>query len=299
MKIAITGATGFLGAAIARALASDGFEVCALGRRPAAVPAIEFKEWDALRGEPPAGALAGATAVVHLAGEPVAQRWNEEVKRRIRDSRVAGTRNLVAGLARLDPRPEVLVSASAVGIYGSRGEETLTEDAPPGTGFLPEVCQAWEAEAQGASILGIRVVILRIGMVLGPGGGALKAMLMPFRLGLGGPLGSGRQWLPWIHIDDVVGLVRFAIRTPGLSGPVNATAPSPVRNRDFSRALGRALRRPAVLPVPEFAIRLLYGEMAEIVLASQRVLPRKALAAGYAFRRQDLDAALRDVLSTR
>lgn len=297
MNIALTGASGFLGSAVVRALLEDGHTLSALGRsRGALPPAVAFHQWNAMSGVPAREAREGAQAVIHLAGEPVAQRWNAEVKRRIRDSRVTGTRNLVSGLLAVEKPPEVLVSASAVGIYGSRGDEALSEDSPPGAGFLAEVCQEWEAEAQRASQAGIRVVALRIGIVLGRGGGALKAMLPPFRMGLGGPLGAGNQWMPWIHLEDITGLIRHAIETRTLNGPLNATAPAPVTNREFTRTLGRVLRRPAFMPVPEFAIRLLYGEMASVVLASQRVLPQKALASGYRFRFENLEEALRDVL---
>lgn len=297
MNIALTGASGFLGSAVVRALLEKGHALSALGRsRGALPPAVAFYPWNAMSGVPGREALEGAQAVVHLAGEPVAQRWNAEVKRRIRNSRVIGTRNLVSALLSMESPPEVLVSASAVGIYGSRGDEALSEDSPPGSGFLAEVCKEWEAEAQRAAQAGIRVVALRIGVVLGRGGGALKAMLPVFRMGLGGPLGGGNQWMPWIHLNDITGLILHAIGTRAVNGPLNATAPSPVTNRDFTRTLGRVLRRPAFLPVPEFAIRLLYGEMASVVLASQRVLPQKAIASGYRFRFESLEEALRDVL---
>jgi uncharacterized protein (TIGR01777 family) len=199
-------------------------------------------------------------------------------------------------LGRTPERPEALICASAVGFYGSRGDEVLTETSAPGVGFLPEVCQEWEAAARRAADFGLRVVILRFGVVLGPGG-ALQKMLLPFRLGLGGPLGSGRQWMPWVHVDDVVGLIQFALSQPNLHGVLNATAPNPVQNADFSRSLGRALHRPAILPVPAVVLRLFYGEMAEMLLASQRALPERALACGYRFRYEDSDAALREVLS--
>ncbi|MCP5116821.1 MAG: TIGR01777 family protein, partial [bacterium] len=245
----------------------------------------------------PADSLRGADAVVHLAGEPVAQRWTPETKRRIRTSRVDGTRTLVEAISKLSERPAVLVAASAIGYYGSRGDEELSEEAPPGEGFLPEICQAWEKETDAAAQLGVRVVKLRVGVVLGLGGGALAQMLTPFRLGLGGRLGSGEQWMSWIHLDDVVGLVRHAIEQSKLEGAVNATAPNPVSNADFTRTLARVLRRPAFFPVPERAIRILFGEMSEILTASQRVVPKAAEAAGFKFSFPDLGTALKNLLS--
>lgn len=297
MTITVTGASGFLGTALIRHLLAGGHSLRVLGRSRRGLPAVvSFSPWDALSEEPPAATLHGANAVIHLAGEPVAQRWSPEAKRRIRESRSGGTRRLVEVLSRSRVRPETLISASAVGFYGSRGNEILTESSAPGAGFLSEVCQEWEAAARRAADFGVRVVVLRFGVVLGPGG-ALQKMMLPFRLGLGGPLGSGRQWMPWVHLDDVVGLIQFALSRPDLHGAFNATAPNPVQNADFARSLGRALKRPAVLPVPSAALRLLYGEMAEILLASQRALPERALAAGYHHRYENLDAALREVLT--
>jgi uncharacterized protein (TIGR01777 family) len=252
----------------------------------------ERVQWDATREPPPASTLAGVDAIVHLAGESVARRWTAERKRRIRESRVTGTRHLVDAVEARRERPRVMVAASAIGIYGERGEETITEESEPGTGFLPEVCVAWEAEARRAETLGMRVVRLRIGVVLGADGGALAAMLPLFKLGLGGPVGSGRQWMSWIHRDDVVGLVLDALERAVAAGAVNATAPEPVRNKDFARALGAALRRPALLPAPAFALRLAFGEMAEVLLGGQRVLPARAQTIGYTFRFPSLAAAL-------
>ncbi len=241
--------------------------------------------------------LEGVSAVVHLAGEPIAQRWTEEAKQRIRSSRVEGTRRLVDSLASLSQRRAVLVAASAVGYYGSRGDEILTETSTVGSGFLAEVCADWERATACAEGLGIRAVSLRIGLVLGHGGGALAKMLVPFRLGIGGRLGTGNQWLSWIHLDDLIALIRFAIESPSLSGPVNATAPNPVTNAAFTRELGRVLGRPAVLPVPGFALRLLYGEMSEVLLEGQRVVPAAAQAAGFHFRYPELPAALKSALA--
>jgi len=230
-----------------------------------------------------------------LAGENVAQRWTAESKQRILESRVTGTRNLVRALAKLPRKPGALVCASAIGYYGSRGDETLAESSPPGAGFLPEVCAAWEGEAQAAEAFGMRVVRIRIGIALDPRGGALKRMLPPFRMGAGGKLGDGRQWMSWIHLDDLAELFRFAVENP-ISGPLNGVAPSPLRNADFTRELARALGRPALFPVPRFALRALFGEMSGVLLSSQRVVPEAAEAAGFRFRFPELGPALADML---
>ncbi len=301
MKVTVTGGTGFIGRRLVGEWLSRGWEVQVLGRtpRPGLAQEARFSIWDGLRGEPPVESLAEVDAVIHLAGEPVAQRWTPEAKRRIRASRVEGTHHLVQGLARCTSRPAVLVSASAIGIYGSRGEEQLCESSTPGSDFLATTTLEWEQEARQAESLGIRVVCLRIGLVLGRGGGALERMLPPFRMGIGGRLGSGRQWMSWIHIDDLIAMVQFAVENASLRGSVNATAPAPVRNTEFTLALGRALRRPALFPVPEFAVRLLFGEMAGIVLGSQKVLPRTAEAAGFRFQHGEVGGALRNLLAAR
>ena len=244
----------------------------------------------------PKAALDGADAVVHLAGENVAQRWTDDAKRRILSSRELGTRNLVAGIEAAEPRPRVLVSSSAVGFYGPHGDEEVDERTPAGSDFLAEVCVVWEREAQRAAELGLRVVNVRTGVMLDQAGGALAKMLPFFKLGVGGPVAGGDQYLPWIHVDDVVGLYLAALDDERYEGPLNATAPTPVTNKTFSKALGRALRRPAFAPVPGFAVRVLYGEMAEIVTTGQRVLPRKAQEHGYTFAHPDLDEALRAAL---
>jgi uncharacterized protein (TIGR01777 family) len=244
----------------------------------------------------PASALAGRDAVVHLAGENVAQRWTDDAKRRIRSSRELGTRNLVAGIEAAEPRPRVLVSSSAVGYYGPHGDEELDEDTPPGDDFLAEVCVIWEREAERAAALGLRVVTVRTGVVLDKGGGALAKMLPFFKLGAGGPVAGGDQYMPWIHVDDVVGIYLAALDGEDWSGPVNASAPTPVTNEAFSKALGRALRRPAFAPVPGLAVRALYGEMAEIVTKGQRAVPRRAQEHSYAFAHPELDEALRAAL---
>jgi uncharacterized protein len=281
MRVAVTGATGLIGTRLSDALRGRGDEVTAVSLRS---------------GAPSPEALAGHDAVVHLAGEPVAQRWSKGARERIRQSREQGTRDLVAAIGAADPRPGVLVSASAVGYYGSRGDERLDEDAAPGHDFLAEACVAWEHESNAAAELGVRVVTVRTGVVLDKAGGALAKMLTPFRLGIGGPVAGGRQYLPWIHIDDVVGIYLAAIDGSAWSGPVNASAPEPVTNAEFSKALGRALHRPAFAPVPAFAIRALYGDMAEIVTEGQRAVPRRALELGYSFAHPDLDEALADAL---
>jgi uncharacterized protein (TIGR01777 family) len=299
MRVTMTGATGLIGRRLVRALRERGDEVTVLSRSPERARrelGVEAVEWRPLDAAAPAEALAGRDGVVHLLGENVAQRWNERARREIRASREAGTRHLVAGLRAAEPRPAVLVSASAVGYYGAHGDELVPEDTPAGTGFLAEVCVAWEREAAAAESLGLRVVRMRTGVVLDAGGGALARMLPPFRLGAGGPVAGGRQYLPWIHADDVAGLYLHALDDPSWSGAYNAAAPEPVTNAEFSRALGRALHRPAVAPVPALALRLLYGDMAEIVTEGQRAVPRRALDAGYAFAHADLGAALADAL---
>ena len=295
MKVTITGATGQIGSRLVDRLRERGDEVTVLSRDPGratarlGVPAVE---WDALSAPAPAQALIGRDAVVHLAGEPVAQRWTEAAKRAIRDSRVLGTRNLVAGLRNTDPRPRTLVASSAVGYYGDREAEPLDESAPAGDDFLARVCVDWEHESRAAVELGLRVAILRTGVVLDRSGGALKTMLPPFRAGVGGPVAGGRQYVPWIHLDDVVEMYLTALGDERWEGPINATAPEPATNRELSRALGRALRRPAVVPVPGLALRLLYGEMSRVVLASQRAQPARARQLGFSWKQPELQGAL-------
>jgi uncharacterized protein (TIGR01777 family) len=289
MRITITGGTGRIGSLLVEALRRRGDEVTLLSRSRGDV------RWDPMAGPAPAEALAGRDAVVHLAGEDIAQRWNDDSLRRIRESREIGTRNLVDGLRAADPRPAALISASAVGYYGHR-PEPVDEDAPPGDDVLAEVCKAWEREAQAAEGLGVRVVRLRTGVVLDRRTGALQKMLLPFRLGVGGPVAGGGQPMPWIHVGDVIGMYLAAIDDERWSGPFNATAPRPVSNREFSKALGRALHRPAIAPVPEFALRLLYGGMAKLVVEGQNAIPRRATELGYRHRHPDLDEALRSAL---
>jgi uncharacterized protein (TIGR01777 family) len=300
-RVTVTGATGLLGPPLVEALRAGGSEVTVLTRDPERARArlgdLEAVRWDASREDAPAEALAGRDAVVHLAGEPVARRWSTAAKREIRDSRVLGTRHLVGGLRRSEPRAAMLLSASATGYYGAHREEPLDEDAPPGRDFLAEVCVQWEREAAAAVELGVRVVHLRTGVVLDRRGGALAKMLTPFRLGLGGPVAGGRQYMSWIHGEDLVGLALAALEDERWSGPVNGTAPTPVENREFSKVLARVLHRPAVLPVPGPALRALYGEMSQIVTTGARVVPAKALVLGFEFRHDELEEALRSALA--
>lgn len=294
MRAFVTGASGLIGGLLAERLLARGDEVVALSRRPgAARPGLTWVAGDVTQPGPWQGQLEGTDAVVHLAGEPLdARRWSAAQKERLRGSRLAGTANVVAALARARVRPGVLLSASAVGIYGARGEEELDESAPPGSGFLAELCQAWEAEARRAGEAGVRTVCLRTGVVLSGRGGALPRMRTAFALFAGGPLGDRRAWFPWIHEDDVIGLGLRALDHPALAGPLNAVAPGIVRMADFARAIGRALHRPSWAPVPEIALRLLVGELAGSINPGLKVIPRAALAAGYEYRHPMLDTAL-------
>jgi hypothetical protein len=303
-RVVIAGATGVIGRAVVEALRGRGDEVLALSRDPRRAEetlgtGVEVARWpEPKRTPPPPDALSGAHAVVNLLGEPIAQRWTDSVKREIRDSRVLGTRSLVEGLRALgdDARPRTLVSQSATGFYGATGDEALEEDAGPGTDFLARVVVGWEREASAAESLA-RVVLTRTGVVLSPHGGALAAMLPPFRLGAGGPVAGGRQYVSWIHIDDVVGGLLRCLDEGSLAGPVNITSPNPVTNGELSGTLGRVLHRPAVLPVPALVLRVRYGEMAQVVTTGQRVLPARLKRAGHEFRYPALEPALRAVLS--
>jgi uncharacterized protein (TIGR01777 family) len=302
MRVTITGGTGLVGSALVAELRRRGDQVTVLSRNPDRARQtlggdVEAVAWDPARGRAPADALSGRDAVVHLAGENLAQRWNDDVRRRIRDSRTTGTRNLVEGIAAAEPRPETLVSGSAVGYYGDTGERQVDEDSPPGDDFLAEVCVVWEREAASAEELGLRVTRVRNGVVLDKRGGALSKMLTPFRLGGGGPVAGGKQFMAWIHLDDLVAILLNALDDERYAGAVNATAPEPVRNAEFAKALGRALHRPAVAPIPGFAIRALYGDMAQLVTDSNRVVPRRARELGFEHRHPDLDEALRSVLA--
>ncbi len=303
-RVLVTGATGLIGGALTRALRQRGDSVIALSRdvnRAAGVlgAGVEVRAWrDPVAGPPDAEALAGAETIINLLGEPIAQRWSAEVKQRIRDSRVLGTRNLVAGVRALPAgeRPAVLVSQSATGFYGPLGDHKVDETAPVGVDWLAGVVRAWEAEALALAGEG-RVVLTRTGVVIAPGGGALAKMLPFFRLGVGGPVASGRQFMPWVHLADVVGAILFCLDDERAGGPVNVTAPAPVDNRAFSKALGRALHRPAVLPVPSFALQFLYGEMSQIVRTGQRAVPGRLEDLGYTFAYPQLEPALQDVLA--
>jgi uncharacterized protein (TIGR01777 family) len=294
LKALVTGATGLLGRELLRHLPAPHV----LSRSPEAVgaataPPAQCWAWRADREPAPTAAFEEVEAVFHLAGEPVAQgRWTAAKKQRIADSRVLGTRNLVASIGNMLPRPRVLICASAVGYYGDRGDELLEEGSASGQGFLAEVCRAWEAEALEAEKHGVRVVLARLGMVLAPRGGALERMLLPFRLGLGGKLGSGQQWMSWIHLEDAVGLLLHAAERKDLRGPINVVSPTPVTNQDFTRELARALARPALLAVPRLALQLAFGELSEVLLESQRVVPKVAQQSGYAFAHPELGPAL-------
>jgi len=288
MRVLLTGGTGFVGRPMRRAFEAGGHSVTVVSREPGRVPArsIGWGELETVMSE--------TDAVVNLAGESIASgRWTAARKRAIRDSRVEATRALVAAMRTASPRPRVLVNASAIGFYGDTGDDEVTEATPAGSGFLADLCRAWEAEAIKAESLEVRVVRARIGIILGAGGGALQSMLLPFRAFIGGPLGSGRQWMSWVQRDDVIEMVKTAMENDAITGPMNVTAPTPVRNADFARALGHVLERPAVLPTPGLALKLALGEMATMLLGGQRVLPAAATAAGYEFIHPELDGALR------
>lgn len=299
MKALVTGATGFVGPRLLRLLDKPVVLSRNAARARAAIGTLsgQIIEWDPLQGPPPPQAFEGVDVVLHLAGESVAEgRWTAAQKAKIRDSRVIGTRHLVQGIAQAAGRPKTLVSSSAVGYYGDRGEEELTEAAAPANDFLADVCVEWEREALAAEQLGVRVVTARTGIVLGAGGGALAKMLTPFKLGGGGPLGNGRQWMPWIHVADLARLYLHASETVSIRGAMNAVAPNPVRNSEFTKALARQLHRPAFMPAPYFGLRLLFGEFAKVLFASQRVIPRVALDTGFVFQYPEIAAALREIL---
>lgn len=296
MQIGITGGTGFLGRALGQSLLGRGDEVTLFSRRQRQIPGYRVAVWDPVKEPLGAAVLETLDAVVHLAGEPVAGgRWSAERKRRIEESRVLGTRHLVEGWKACPTPPKVLLSGSAVGFYGDRGDEILTEASAVGEGFLAEISKQWEAETEPLSA-DTRVALLRTGVVLGQGEGALDKMLLPFKLGLGGRLGDGKQWMPWIHVDDWVRQVLFALDNDKLQGPMNLTAPTPVTNQEFTKTMGSVLHRPTVLPVPEFALKLLLGEMANVVMQSQRVLPQASLDKGFVFQHADLTGALEDLI---
>lgn len=296
MRVVVSGGTGFLGGALVGRMRAEGHDVTVLTRRAAGDGQLAWSPGEAPAGQPWVRAIDGAGAVVNLAGAPIADgRWTAARKQAIRESRVAATRSLVAAIAAAGQPPAVLLSASGVDVYGSRGDERLTEASTTGAGFLADVVRAWEREADAAAAV-TRVVLMRTGMVLGRGGGALPQLARPFRLGVGGRMGSGRQYLSWIHLDDWVALARWALHATGLSGPLNVTAPTPVTNAEFARVLGRVLHRPVWLPAPAFALRLALGEMADaLILEGRRVLPARAQTAGFTFRHPELEGALRDI----
>ena len=302
MKILVTGSTGLVGTALASELKRDGHTVCRLVRPETKAESLRSSDgfdvkWDPATGEL-GGAAVGADAVVNLGGASIAEgRWTPERKKQLRTSRVDNTRALVNALAKMSARPRVLISASAVGYYGNRGDEVLREESGPGNDFLTELAKDWEAEANKAESLGIRVVLARVGVILAKNGGALPTMARPFRLGIGGRLGSGQQWMSWITLADVVAILRFALENGAIRGPVNVVSPQPVRNADFTRALAMALHRPALFPAPAFALRLALGEMADaLLLSSQRVVTEKLGKLGYRFVNPDLEGALASVL---
>ncbi|HEX4966117.1 MAG TPA: TIGR01777 family oxidoreductase [Thermoanaerobaculia bacterium] len=300
MRIVITGGSGLIGRAVAREMGGEGHEVVVLTRDPSKVKELPSNtravQWDGRTGDGWAPLLDGGTAIVHLAGESIAAgRWTASRKRRIRASRVESSGAVMAAIRQAKEKPKALLQGSAVGIYGPLGDEVATEAHPPGTDFLAEVCVEWEAATAEAESHGVRRPILRTGIVLAGDGGALPKMALPFRLGAGGPLGSGRQWLPWIHLADEVGAIRFLLEREVARGPFNLTAPQPLTNRDFSRALGKALHRPSLAPAPAFALRLVLGEMAAMLLQGQRAVPQRLLEMGYVFRFPEALAALRNL----
>ena len=300
MRVTVTGATGLVGRRLVAALRDRGDEVTVLSRSPDKAKdslGVEAHAWNPTEEPAPTAALEGRDGVIHLAGEPVAQRWNDEVKRRIHDSRVIGTQNLVAGLRDAQPRPLVLISASGVGIYGAHGDERVTESDPAADDFLGRLCVEWEGAADAASELGVRVAYVRTGIALDGRGGALKEMLPPFKLGVGGPIAGGRQYMPWIHIDDLVGIFLAALDGEQWTGALNGSAPEPVTQKAFAKALGRAVRRPAIAPIPGFAIKLMMGEMGDIATTGVRAVPERPLALGYEFKHTDVDEAVRSALA--
>jgi len=296
LRSLVTGATGFLGRLLLSRLEDPVILTRDVERAFRTIGRVQAFEWNPEEGPPPVRAFAGVKAVFNLAGEPIDGRWTAEKKARIRDSRIAVTRNLVSAMGEMVEPPEVMISVSAVGYYGSRGDEELVESCGPGDDFLAGLCSDWEGAARIASEFSVRVVTPRIGIVLGRGGGVVKKVLPIFKLGVGGRLGSGRQYWPWIHVEDVLGIMLFAVKSPHLTGAVNAVSPQPVTNRVFAKELGRVLKRPALLPVPAPVLRLVLGELSSMLLASQRALPQAALDSGYMFRYSNLTEALCSVI---
>ncbi|HSR94921.1 MAG TPA: TIGR01777 family oxidoreductase [Solirubrobacterales bacterium] len=301
MKVLVSGASGFIGSALCDALLARGDTVVGLTRDPQRArstnPSVVWHSWEPTLERPPAAAFEGVDGVVNLQGEKINQRWTADAKRRIMESRRMGTRNLIAAIAGLARKPGVLVNQSAIGFYGDRGEAMVDESAEPGEGYDAEVVREWETAAREAESVGLRLVVVRTGHVLDAGGGLLAELLPPFKLGIGGPLAGGRQYMSWVHIDDEVGILLWALDEEKVSGTVNSTAPNPVTNRELSQAIGRALGRPAAVPVPGFVLDLKFGsEFGKVLRGGQRVMPRRALDLGYQFRYTDIDAALKNLL---
>ncbi len=300
-RVLVTGASGFIGSALCDALLARGDTVVGLSRDPQRArstnPSVIWHAWEPTLERPPAAAFENVSGVFNLEGEKINQRWTDDAKRRIMESRRVGTRNLIAAIAGLERKPKVLVNQSAIGFYGDRGEAMVDESAKPGEGYDAEVVREWEAAAHEAEGVGVRLVIVRTGHVLDPNGGLLGELLTPFKLGVGGPIAGGRQYMSWIHIDDEVGILLWALDSEKVSGTINSTAPNPVTNRVFSQAIGRALGRPASMPVPGFVLDLKFGsEFGQVLRGGQRVMPRRALDLGYEFRYADVDSALKDLL---
>lgn len=303
MRVLITGATGAIGSVLADTLLARGDEVVGLTRDPAKArpknPTVSWHAWQATTERPPAEALENVDAVVNLIGEEINQRLTDSAKRRIRESRVTASHNLLQGIESASSTPKVFIGASAIGYYGDRGEAVLDEESTPGEGFMADIPVEWEAEQRAAEKMGMRLVLIRTGLVLADDSGLLKQLLPPFKMGVGGPLGSGDQYMSWIHMDDEIGLIRWALDDDRVSGVINATAPNPVTNKEFSKSLGKALGRPALFPTPKAAVALLRGsELADLVTGSARVIPRRAQDLGYEFQYPELDPALRDLLAS-
>jgi uncharacterized protein (TIGR01777 family) len=302
MRVALTGGTGFIGARLCRTLLASGHTPIVLSRNPESARrlggGVEVQRWEPGQEGEWESALAGAEAIVNLAGESIGdKRWSERQKAAIRESRISSTRSLIDAMRRADRRPNALLNASASGYYGSRGDEPVTESEPPGTDFLARVCQEWEGDALAARQLGLRVVLVRTGIALGSDGGALPKLLPPFKMFVGGPLASGKQAFPWVHVDDVVGIYQWALENEAVEGPLNAAAPQPLTNKEFCQALARALGRPCWAPVPGFALKLLLGEMADpLLLQGQKLVPARTEQLGYQFRFRTVDEALQDLL---